>query len=75
MVDHNNMKGAFDGGGAASGDSSSGAGLGHQTTDEFIIDKSEYMQVFKMFEQPGKPGEIHITSVFDLINKFEQAGK
>ena len=44
MVDFNAKGGVFDGGGGgASGDSSSGGALGHQTTDEFIIDKSEYM--------------------------------
>jgi hypothetical protein len=32
------------------------------------------MSVFKMFER-GTPGEIHITSVFELINKFDQSAK
>ena len=42
--------------------------------EEFIIDEREYISVFKMFER-GTPGEIHISSVFDLINKFDSAGK
>ena len=39
--------------------------------EEFNIEEREYKSVFKMFEK-GTPGEIHIQTVFEFINKFEQ---
>ena len=42
--------------------------------DDFNIDKQEYQSVFKVFDK-GNTGEINITQVYDLINKFEQASK
>ena len=39
--------------------------------EEFNIEEREYKSVFKMFER-GTPGEIHISTVFEYINKFEQ---
>lgn len=38
--------------------------------EEFSIEEREYKSVFKMFER-GTPGEIHISTVFEYINKFE----
>ena len=42
--------------------------------DDFNIDKQEYQSVFKVFDK-NNTGEINITQVFELINKFEQAAK
>ena len=42
--------------------------------DDFNIDKQEYQSVFKVFDK-NNTGEINITQVFDLINKFDQAAK
>jgi hypothetical protein len=41
--------------------------------EEFNIEEREYKSVFKMFEKGASPGEIHISTVFDFINKFDQA--
>ena len=38
--------------------------------DDFNIEKQEYQSVFKVFDK-GNTGEINITQVYDLINKFD----
>ena len=43
-----------------------------QQQQEFNLDRSEYQQVFKVFDKEGT-GEITIHQVYDLINKFDSA--
>lgn len=42
--------------------------------DDFNIDRQEYQSVFKVFDKNGT-GEINISQVYELINKFDQAAK
>ena len=51
-----------------------GGGPGSSSFDDFNIDKQEYQSVFKVFDKTGT-GEIKITQVYELINKFEEATK
>ena len=39
---------------------------------ELLIDKQEYLQVFRMFDK-NNTGEMHIKDVFTMINLFEQS--
>ena len=42
--------------------------------DDFNIDKQEYQSVFKVFDKNGT-GEINISQVYELINKFDSQSK
>ena len=39
---------------------------------DFNLDKQEYQSVFKVFDKDNT-GEINITQVYELINKFDEA--
>jgi Ca2+-binding EF-hand superfamily protein len=38
--------------------------------DNFNIDRQEYQSVFKVFDK-ANTGEINISQVYELINKFD----
>ena len=40
--------------------------------NDFNLDRQEYQSVFKVFDKDNS-GEITITQVYDLINKFDDA--
>jgi hypothetical protein len=44
----------------------------HDKPQELLIDKQEYLQVFRMFDK-NNTGEMHINDVFTMINLFEQS--
>jgi Ca2+-binding EF-hand superfamily protein len=39
---------------------------------DFNLDKQEYQSVFKVFDRDNT-GEISISQVYELINKFDEA--
>lgn len=41
-------------------------------SNDFNLDKQEYQSVFKVFDRENS-GEIDISQVYDLINKFDEA--
>ena len=40
--------------------------------NDFNLDKQEYQSVFKVFDKDNT-GEINISQVYELINKFEDS--
>lgn len=56
--------------GSSINNSNVGKGEGSKKTNEFIIDETEYMQVFKIFDKKEE-GVINIGQVYELINKFD----
>lgn len=55
-------------------DSGGGADPANDSFDDFNIDQQEYQSVFKVFDKTNA-GEINISQVYELINKFDQAAK
>ena len=56
--------------GSSINNSNVGKGDGSKKTNEFNLDKQEYLQVFKIFDKENK-GVINIDQVYELINKFD----